>query len=103
LKNPPEAASGRVSEYCQVNTGLTSATFAGNLEKGGVAKAGADPVFCAQSVPESKKASSDFQAKNDKATGFMVEKFGSSQIKIQAELVNENGVWKVDNVICPKL
>jgi len=101
LKNPPSEASGKVSEYCQNNTGLTTAAFAGNLEKGGIAKAGADPIFCAQSVPETKKTSSDFQMKNNKAAGFMVEKFGPNEIKPRIELVNDKGVWKVDNVVCP--
>ena len=103
LKNPPVAASGRVSEYCQNNSGFTTAGFAGNLEKGGIAKAGADPIFCAQGVPESMKASADFQAKNNKATGFMVEKFASSEVKIEVSLAGENGVWKVDNITCPPL
>lgn len=101
LKNPPASAAGRVSEYCQSNTGLTTTTFAANLVKGGIAEKGADPIFCAQSVPESKKVSSDFWVKNDKATGFMDEKFGPNQIKVQIEFVSEKGVWKVDNVICP--
>ncbi|MFA6097828.1 MAG: hypothetical protein WC788_09485 [Candidatus Paceibacterota bacterium] len=100
LKNPPSEASGKVGEYCQNNTGLTTANFAANLEKGGTAKAGADPVFCAQSVPESMKASTDFRVKNGKATGFMEEKFGSSQVKPQIELAEENGVWKIDDIVC---
>lgn len=101
LKNPPAQAAGRVSEYCQENTGLTTAAFVGNLAKGGIAAKGADPIFCAQSVPESKLVSTDFQVKNSQATGFMNEKFGPNEIKVQVELVNEKGVWKVDNVICP--
>lgn len=102
LKNPPDEAMGRVSEYCQNNTGLTTAAFAGNLEEGGAAIAGADSVVCSQSLPESMKASSDFQVKNNKATGFMEEKFGPNGIKVQVNLVKDGGVWKVDNVVCPK-
>lgn len=102
VKNPPGEAEGRVSEYCQNNSGQTSAAFAANLEKGGVAKAGADPVFCAQNVPEGMKVDSDFQVKNNKATGFMLERFGSAQTKVQIDLVYESGSWKIDNVVCPK-
>jgi len=102
VKNPPSEAEGRVTEYCQNNTGLTSAAFAGNLEKGGTAKAGADPIFCAQNVPEGMKVDADFQVKNSKATGFMLERFGSSQVKTQVDLVYEGGAWKIDNVVCPK-
>jgi len=101
LKNPAAEANGRVSEYCQIHTGLTTANFSANLEKGGTAKAGADPVFCAQNVPESMKTSPDFQIHGDRATGFVEENFGPSQVKPQVELVRENGVWKVDNVVCP--
>lgn len=101
MKNPPSEATGRVSEYCQNNTGMTTAAFAANLEKGGTSKAGADPIFCSQNPPESIKASSDFQVYNDKATGFVVEKFGTSQIKAQVELIKDNGVWKIDNIACP--
>lgn len=101
LKNPPAQAAGRISVYCQNNSELATVDFGGNLEKGGVAKSGADPVFCAQSMPETRNVSSDFQVKNDKATGFMEEKFGSNEIKVQVELINEKGIWKVDNVICP--
>lgn len=102
VKNPPSEAEGRVTEYCQLNTGLTSAAFAGNLEKGGTAKAGADPIFCAQSVPEGMKVDPDFQAKDNRATGYMLERFGSAQVKTQIDFVYEAGAWKVDNVVCPK-
>lgn len=101
VNNTPAAASGKISEYCQNNTGLTTAAFAGNLEKGGTVKAGADPVFCAQGVPETIKTSSNFQMKNNKATGFIVEKFGTAEVKPEASLVYEGGVWKVDNITCP--
>lgn len=102
VKNPPGEAEGKVSEYCQNNSGLTSAAFAANLEKGGIVKAGADPVFCAHYVPEGMKVDSDFQVKNNKATGFMLERSGSTQTKVQVDLVYEGGAWKVDNVVCPK-
>ena len=102
LKNTPSEANGKVGEYCQNNTGVSSANFAANLEKGGVAKAGADPIFCAQNPPESIKASSDFRLHGDTATGYADEKFGSSQIKTQIDFVNDSGVLKIDNIVCPK-
>ncbi len=45
MKNPPAGSEGKVGEYCQNNTGLTSAAFAGNLEAGGAAKAGILPYI----------------------------------------------------------
>lgn len=101
MKNPPAGSEGKVGEYCQNNTGLTTAAFAGNLETGGTAKAGADPVFCAQDIPETMSVNTDVQITGDKAIASVLEKFGITQINIQVDLVNENGVWKIDNIICP--
>lgn len=101
LKNPPAQAAGKVSEYCQNNTGVTSATFEENLAKGGTAKAGADPIVCAQNLPESVAVNPDTQIIDDKAVAFVSERFGSTQIKIQVILVKENGSWLIDNIICP--
>jgi hypothetical protein len=100
MKNPPAAAEGKVSEYCQNNTGLTTSAFAGNLEEGGTAKAGADPIFCAQDIPESMTVNADAHITGDKAIASVNEKFGASQIDIKVNLVNENGAWKIDNIIC---
>jgi hypothetical protein len=100
MKNPPAGSEGKVSEYCQNNTGLTTAAFAGNLEAGGTAKAGADPIFCAQDIPEAMSVNTDVQITANKAIASVLEKFGTTQINIQVDLINENGVWKIDNIIC---
>ena len=100
MKNPPAAAEGKVGEYCQNNTGLTTSAFAGNLEEGGTAKAGADPIFCAQDIPESMTVNADARITGEKAFASLVEKFGTSQIEIKVNLENENGVWKINNIIC---
>lgn len=102
VKNPPAEATGRVGEYCQNNSGLTTATFANNLEKGGTAKAGADPIFCAQNIPEGVTVATDTQTAGNRASTSVSEKFGSTQVKIQVELLKENTIWKVDNLVCPK-
>ena len=101
MKNPPSGSEGRVSEFCQNNTGLTTAAFAGNLEAGGTAKAGADPVFCAQDIPETFSVNADAQINADKAIAAVSEKFGVTEVNIQVNLANENGAWKIDNIICP--
>jgi hypothetical protein len=101
MKNPPAGSEGKVSEYCQNNTGLTTAAFAGNLEAGGTAKAGADPVFCAQDIPGTMSVNTDVQITAEKAIASVLEMFGTMQINIQVDLVNENGVWKIDDIICP--
>jgi hypothetical protein len=101
MKNPPAGSEGKVSEYCQNNSGITTAAFAGNLEAGGTAKAGADPVFCAQDIPETMSVNTDMQITANKASASVLEKFETTQINIQVDLVNENGVWKINNIICP--
>lgn len=101
MKNPPAKAAGQVSEYCQNNTGLTTTTFAANLEKGGTAKAGADPIFCAQNPPENIAVNQDIQITDGKAVAFVNKKMGPTQIKIQVNLLKENKDWKVDNIVCP--
>lgn len=98
LKNPPAAAEGNVSVYCQENTGLTSANFINNLAKGGVAKAGADPVLCAQNTPDSIAVSSVNPLKNQVT---VAEKFGTITQDITVSMVENNGSWQVDNIICP--
>jgi hypothetical protein len=101
LKNPPAEAEGKVSEFCQTHTGLTTAAFAGNLEAGGTAKAGADPVFCAQDIPETMSVSRDLYVDADNATASVLETFGATRMTIRVDLLFENGVWKIDNIICP--
>lgn len=101
MKNPPRQAAGKVSVYCQDNTGLATTTFAANLEKGGTAKAGADPIFCAQNPPESTAVEPNTQITTDKAVAYVTEKMGPTQIKIRADLLKENGTWKIDNITCP--
>lgn len=68
MKNPPQEAFGKVGEYCQLNTGFTSVNFKDNLEKGGTAKKGADPIVCAQNFPESIKADSVVWVNENRAT-----------------------------------
>ncbi len=102
LKDPPKEASGKVSIYCQENTGSTSVNFNQNIEIGGVASAGADPIVCAQDLPENITVNPNIQMGEGSAIGSVEEKFGSSLINVWLSLVSENGDWKIDNVICPK-
>lgn len=101
MKNPPAQAAEKVGEYCQNNTGLTTISFASNLEKGGIAKAGADPIYCAQNTAEEITVLPDVEITAAKAVIFVNKKMGPTQIKIQADLLKDNGNWKIDNIICP--
>jgi hypothetical protein len=101
MGNPPDAAAGKISVYCQNNSGFTTAAFAANLEKGGTAKAGADPIYCSQNPPDGITINPDVKVAAEKATASITEKISTSKIKIQIDLLNESGVWKIDNIACP--
>lgn len=101
LTTPPQEAAGEVSQYCQTHTGLTSSNFAANLETGGVAAAGADPILCAQNVPEAIKAQAVQDETPTSARVSMQLKFGETNQTNSVDLVNEDGNWKVDNIVCP--
>ncbi len=99
MSNPPPKASGQVSRYCQAHNKYASASFTKNLEKGGVAKAGADPIYCAQNSPIRITMGTVNPAQQ---TVEVIENFGSStNTKIKAALVEEENIWKVDNFTCP--
>lgn len=103
LTTPPDEAADQVSIYCQANTGLTSPNFVSNLETGGVAATGADPVLCAQNVPEVIKAQAVQDETPTSARVSMQLTFGETNQVNSVDLVNEDGDWKVDNVVCPTL
>lgn len=101
LKAPHANVVGNVSELCQTTTGFTTENFAKNLETGGVAIAGADPILCAQNVPEAIKAQGVQDETPTSARVSMQLTFGEvTQINF-VDLVTQDGNWKVDNVVCP--
>lgn len=102
LKNPPPAAEGEVSVYCQNNTGYTAKNFSANLEQGGTAASGADPIACAQNIPYNSQVSDpSFYGESD-AQVVVQEFFAGPRIDIRVELIKEDGAWKVNNVVCPE-
>jgi len=103
MRNPPQAAAGQVSTYCQTHTGLTTQDFAQNLEAGGTAKAGADPIFCAQSPPQSTSIGQVVPSSDGTMmTVHVIESFGAApKVDISVTVKMENGQWKVDNISCP--
>ena len=101
LKNPPEAAEGQVSVYCQSNNSFSSGNFVANLKEGGTATAGADLVFCDQDLPES------YQIGTPTINGItalikVMEVFGVTTVEPVVSLYKESSGWKVDDVICPR-
>jgi hypothetical protein len=101
MMDPPPQASGLVSQYCQENSGLTTAAFAANLAQGGTANAGADPVTCAQQPPQSVAVDQNVEIADDSATARLTESFGGSQLTVTVQLVREGLSWRIDNIVCP--
>lgn len=102
LKNPPKEAEGKVSVYCQDNTGYTAKGFSANLEHGGTAAKGADPVACAQDLPYNHQVSDPTFYGDSNAQVVVQEFFAGPRLDIRVELVKEDGSWKVNNVLCPE-
>jgi hypothetical protein len=98
MANPPNQAEGSVSTWCQANNSFATKDFAKNLANGGVAKAGADPILCAQNPPQSVKA----ETVTDPNTVKVVEQFGVGvNVNITVNLVTEKNQPKVNNITCP--
>jgi hypothetical protein len=102
MKNPPPPAAGQVSLYCQSHNPFITATFVTNLERGGVAKEGADPVVCAQNFPEKISVGTMTVVGNTTAKGKVTEAFGPSTVQPSVSLLKETTGWKVDNITCPR-
>lgn len=101
--SPPAQARGRVSTYCQVNTGFTTVSFAAHLAAGGAARSGIDPITCSQNPPESVSVESiDFEDPL-RAVASVVAQFGAGFAeKISVLALKDGEEWFVDNVTCPK-
>jgi hypothetical protein len=103
MTNPPAEAIGQVGNWCSSNNSNASASFPANLEAGGVAAAGADPIVCAQSFPMSYKAKDDATYNSAEKTGkaSVAEQFGSGELELTALLSGANDKLLVDNIVCP--
>lgn len=100
LRNPPVEAEGRVSDYCQEQNPFAGASLAANLQAGGVATFGADPVFCAQNSP-SKYQVMRVKTLDGEIKVFIKEIFGTLSQTLDVLLMKEKGSWKVIKITCP--
>jgi hypothetical protein len=100
---PPTQAAGQVGNWCANNNSNASSTFSANLEAGGVAQAGADPIVCAQSFPMSFKVQEDatYSVPEKSGTAFVVEQFGSGELVLTVLLNGTSDKLLVDNIVCP--
>ena len=103
MTNPPAEAIGQVGNWCSSNNSNATANFPANLETGGVAAAGADPIVCAQSFPMSYNVRDDATYESAKKTGtaFVVEQFGSGELVLTVLLSGAGDRLLVDNIVCP--
>lgn len=103
MTTPPTQAAGQVGNWCASNNSNATPSFPANLEAGGVAAAGADPIVCAQSFPMSYKVETNasYSAVEKNGTAFVTEKFGASDLTLTASLTGADGKLRVYNIVCP--
>ena len=103
MTTPPTQAAGQVGNWCASNNSNATPSFPANLEAGGVAAAGADPIVCAQSFPMSYKVETNasYSAAEKNGTAFVTEKFGASDVTLTALLTGADGKLLVYNIVCP--
>jgi hypothetical protein len=103
MTNPPAEAIGQVGNWCSSNNSNATVNFPANLETGGVAAAGADPIVCAQSFPMSYNVRDDATYESAKKTGtaFVAEQFGSGELVLTVLLSGAGDRLLVDNIVCP--
>jgi hypothetical protein len=103
MTNPPTQAAGQVGNWCSSNNSNATAGFPANLEAGGVAEAGADPIVCAQSFPMKYEVRDDssYTHSEKQGTAFVVEQFGSGELVLTVKLNGEGEKLLVDNIVCP--
>ncbi len=102
MKNPPAAATGHVSVYCQEHNEYAGIDLPGSLDR--EAKKGYVPVICAQTPPESAEPVSAPEVTETYATVLFKEYFANApsiEITYQLSPEGEGNTWKVQNIICP--
>ncbi|MCK9351694.1 MAG: hypothetical protein WCT49_01890 [Candidatus Paceibacterota bacterium] len=101
VKDPPREAKEKVSEYCQSHTGVSTVDLEKNIAAAGIAKLGADPIVCAQNLPESILMG-DVKAVDERSSIVTVkESFGDQSLDVRAYVKKTADGWFVDNVVCP--
>ena len=103
MTNPPAEAIGQVGNWCSSNNSNATSNFPANLEAGGVAEAGADPIVCAQSFPMSYIVEDNATYSSSEKTGkaFVTEQFGSGEIMLTVLLSGAGDKLLVENIVCP--
>ena len=101
MTEPPAAAKDNVGTYCQSHNSNATKVFPINLKLGGVSDAGADPIVCAQSFPESYSVGLGLLDPEGIGHAIVVEQFGgNSKVLVTAVLKNDSGEFLVDNIVC---
>jgi hypothetical protein len=96
MKKPPTEASGQVSIYCASHNEYAGKGLSVNLLKQYA------PVVCGQNPPKSINANRTTEINESQALVILREDFGSSITDVTYQMQKENGVWKVENIICPR-
>lgn len=100
MTDPPAAATGKVGDYCQANNGFATGNLPANLEAGGVAAAGADPITCGQNPPNGFDVEA-VTISGDTARAVVVAGYQPEPLEIRLSIVAAADGPLVDDVRCP--
>ena len=100
VTQPPAQAYGQVTRYCAQHGPATSSALLAHLDAQAVK--GYVPVVCASNNPRSATASEELSVVNTRAVVTLQEKFGTATtVNVSYHLLQKDGSWLVDNIICP--
>jgi hypothetical protein len=103
MQHPPQEAKDNLSIYCQSHNQYAAKDLIKNLKKNSVARVDADPIICAQNLSQNTQVVGTTSLTSGTTSAMVVETYGAgSTINIQAQMIQENGVWKVSNILCPR-
>ncbi len=101
MTKPPAEAKDYVGDYCQSHNSNATQSLPANLKLGGVSDAGADPILCAQNVPESFSVGMGFLDPEGVGNVMVIQNFSSdSKVFVNVRLQNDSGEYLVDNIQC---
>jgi hypothetical protein len=95
-KNPPSEAAGQVTVYCETHNTYATDTLGAHLEKQ------KESVVCSQTAPKTVSAIRSTEINGNQALVIIREDFGNSKTNVTYQMQRVDGVWKVENILCPK-
>lgn len=103
MKGPQVSPDQNQSVYCLSHNDFVSDALIKSISKADNADSSIDPVICAQSLPQSTQVVGTSPIMSGTTSAVVVATYGAgSTVNIQAEMIRENGSWKVEGISCPR-